>query len=207
MNEQLANQLTQIGLHEREAKAYLALLELGESGVSAISKKSGIQRTYVYDVLGALVERGLALEYEKGGKKTYQAQGPETIEAMLQQRLTQFGDILPALLSLNNMAPHKPKIRYFEGSEALDFIRQQIEAGLVDIVVLMEQSRALQSLLPLEGLKLVHREDESTETQRATVFIGLQSVTFLSMVEKSPQIVSIEDKVIASTLLAMTGTS
>lgn len=117
MDPQLYQKLTKIGLHEREAKLYLALLELGESGVYPLSKKAEIQRTYVYDILDALAKRGLVTRFEKEGKKTYRAEPPETIERMLQQRLTDFSAILPELLSIYNIAPNKPKVRFYEGKE------------------------------------------------------------------------------------------
>lgn len=117
MDPQLYQKLTKIGLHEREAKLYLALLELGESGVYPLSKKAEIQRTYAYDILDALVKRGLVTRFEKEGKKTYLAEPPETIERMLQQRLADFSAILPELLSIYNVAPNKPKVRFYEGKE------------------------------------------------------------------------------------------
>lgn len=117
MDPLLYQKLTQIGLHEREAKIYLALLELSESGAYALSKKAAIQRTYVYDILDALVKRGLATQYEKDGKKTFRAEPPTTIERILTQRVHDFRSLLPELLSIHNLAPNKPKVRFYEGKE------------------------------------------------------------------------------------------
>ena len=55
----MIEQLKKTGLTEYEAKAYLALLEMGLSGGVEISKKSGVPKTRVYDVLKVLVEKGL----------------------------------------------------------------------------------------------------------------------------------------------------
>ena len=48
-----------IGLTEYEAKAYVALLRLGMAKGPEISKKSGVPKTRVYDILRLLVNKGL----------------------------------------------------------------------------------------------------------------------------------------------------
>jgi len=52
-------ELRKAGLTEYEEKAYLALLELGIAGGGDISKKSGVPKTRIYDVLKDLSEKRL----------------------------------------------------------------------------------------------------------------------------------------------------
>ena len=54
-------QLQDAGLSETEAKIYLAALELGQTSVSRIARKSGIKRTTIYLSLENLMEKGLRL--------------------------------------------------------------------------------------------------------------------------------------------------
>ena len=42
------NELQQLGLSEKEAKVYLASLELGSTSVLEISKKAGLKRLYLH---------------------------------------------------------------------------------------------------------------------------------------------------------------
>ena len=51
--------LQQIGLTEKEAKVYLAALELGEKAVQVIAQKAGVNRATTYFILESLIEKGL----------------------------------------------------------------------------------------------------------------------------------------------------
>ncbi|MDP6627176.1 MAG: helix-turn-helix domain-containing protein [Methanopyri archaeon] len=51
--------LALLGLSEYEAKAYEALVRLGEAKPSAVTRESGIPQSKVYDVLNRLVDAGL----------------------------------------------------------------------------------------------------------------------------------------------------
>lgn len=52
--------LEKMGLTSGESRVYLALVELKESTVGPISKKSGVAYSKIYDVLSRLIEKGLA---------------------------------------------------------------------------------------------------------------------------------------------------
>jgi sugar-specific transcriptional regulator TrmB len=59
MKETLAEELTQLGLTPTEAQIYLALVQNGAMGASAVAAATGLARTAVYPTLGALVDKGL----------------------------------------------------------------------------------------------------------------------------------------------------
>lgn len=115
----LTQKLTKYGLLEREAEVYLAVLALDESPVIPIAKKSGIQRTYVYDILQALQLRGLVTALEKSGRRVYRAEHPRVLERQLQERLQDFKETMPELLSLYITTPGKPRVRFYEGKEGV----------------------------------------------------------------------------------------
>ena len=50
----MEEKLEQIGLDPKEAKVYLAMLELGETTVARIAQKSKIKRTTAYDLVDSL---------------------------------------------------------------------------------------------------------------------------------------------------------
>ena len=52
--------LKEIGLNEKEAIVYIALLKLGKSSTQIISKETGINRISLYDILNYLIEKGFA---------------------------------------------------------------------------------------------------------------------------------------------------
>jgi sugar-specific transcriptional regulator TrmB len=69
MKETLAEELTQLGLTPTEAQVYLALVQNGPMGASAIAAATGLARTAVYPTLGALVDKGLAEAGEGYGSR------------------------------------------------------------------------------------------------------------------------------------------
>jgi sugar-specific transcriptional regulator TrmB len=69
MKETLAEELTQLGLTPTEAQVYLALVQNGPLGASAIAAATGLARTAVYPTLGALVDKGLAEAGEGYGSR------------------------------------------------------------------------------------------------------------------------------------------
>lgn len=111
--------LEEIGLEEREVKVYLALLELDESTVLPIATKAGVKRTYTYDILDALQKKGLVGYVEKNGRRRYVAEDPKKLEQLLKERLQHLHDILPEISSLYNRNAQKPKVRFYEGPEAV----------------------------------------------------------------------------------------
>ena len=118
--------LQQAGLDQKEAKIYLAVLSLGEATVLPISKKANIGRTYCYDILDALAEKGLVTYVEKRGRRRYSATPPEMIKKLLIDKIEQFDEVLPDLKALYQKAPIRPKVRFFEGREGIEVLHEEI---------------------------------------------------------------------------------
>ncbi|MEI8339824.1 MAG: helix-turn-helix domain-containing protein [bacterium] len=116
MNE-LLNKLIEYGLKEREASLYLASLELGESGMSAIAKKAKIKRSTAYLTFKTLEERGLMGSFKMRFGLRFVATRPETFFTREERRLKELTFILPQLKELTITKSYKPKIMYYEGRE------------------------------------------------------------------------------------------
>jgi len=67
--------LESIGIRGYEAKAYLALVEIGEAPALVIASKAGIPQPRVYEVLDSLLKKGL-VEVKIGRPRTYRALPP-----------------------------------------------------------------------------------------------------------------------------------
>ncbi len=115
----ILNDLQKLGLSGKEAKVYLAVLELGEGNIQQISKKSGVKRTTVYDIIDSLKEKKLLLELAKNKKVVFSAEDPRKIEGQLDERKETLKKILPELLSITNLLDKKPTIRFYEGDEGI----------------------------------------------------------------------------------------
>ena len=67
----------EVGLTDKEAAVYLALLELGVASVLRIASKAGVKRPTAYITLAALREKGFVEVIPKGTTTLYQAVDPE----------------------------------------------------------------------------------------------------------------------------------
>jgi sugar-specific transcriptional regulator TrmB len=115
----LSKDLERLGLNEKEAGLYLAALELGQSNIQQLSKKSAVKRTTVYDVLESLKKKGLISQTTKNGKALFSASDPRKLEEDMDEKRHVLKRMLPELLSIANALDSKPKVRFFEGIEGI----------------------------------------------------------------------------------------
>jgi len=83
MKEQLEKDLQQIGLSEKEAKVYLASLELGPSTAQTIAAKATVNRPTTYVMIESLIKRGLMSSFQKGKKRFFVAGKPTQLLYLL----------------------------------------------------------------------------------------------------------------------------
>lgn len=124
--------LKQIGLSEKESRIYLTLLELEDTLVSEIAKKTKINRSLLYSILSNLSEKGLVTYILKNNKRYYRAIEPQKILNLLKEKEKMFKSILPKLISLHKPKKEKPVVEVLEGREGLktilnDVLRQKEE--------------------------------------------------------------------------------
>ncbi|EKD58879.1 MAG: transcriptional regulator, TrmB [uncultured bacterium] len=117
--ERLKNELQNIGLNDKEARIYLACLELGPTNIQNIASKADIKRSTVYEILESLKGKGLMHTTTKGKRKQYLAAEPENLLATIKEKEKALKEILPQLKSINNVGFAKPKITFYEGKEGL----------------------------------------------------------------------------------------
>jgi HTH-type transcriptional regulator, sugar sensing transcriptional regulator len=112
------DELKNVGLSENEAKVYLAALELGETSIYRLAKKSGVKRTTTYLAVENLKEKGLMSEYHRNNVIICYAENPRKLTEHLDERKKSIEKIMPELLAFTNLIDKKPRMRYFEGKEA-----------------------------------------------------------------------------------------
>lgn len=128
----IVEKLRQAELSERESKIYLTLLEFGDSLVSEIAKKTKINRSLLYSILDALIEKGIVTYILKNNVRSYRAAEPQKILSKLKEKEGIFASILPDLLSLCKPKTSKPIVEILEGKEGIktilnDLLRQKEE--------------------------------------------------------------------------------
>lgn len=122
--EHLLEPLKNLGLSEKEAKIYLALLQLGPSTPYQIANKAEIKRPTAYVIAEELVEKGLIVHVPGEDKKRYIARTPDAFIEEQGEKLRAARAILPELRSFQKGTVEKPSIMYYEGAEG---VRQAYE--------------------------------------------------------------------------------
>ena len=133
----MINTLLKLGLSDKEAKVYLAALELGASSVQKIALKAKINRATTYVILESLRKKGLTTSYDQGKKAFFSAEPPQTLdllvkklESEIKEKRSELGDILPELKAIFNAAGGKPKVRFYEGKEGIEASRLDADSKL-----------------------------------------------------------------------------
>lgn len=125
-------QLTKFGFSDKEARVYLASLEIGPSPVQKISDKAGVKRATTYVMIQSLIDRGLMSSFEKGKKTFFSAEKPSRLNKIIEaekesieSRKEILDQILPALLSIGRQE-ERPNVSFFEGLEGLKAIHEDV---------------------------------------------------------------------------------
>ncbi len=102
MKESIVEGLKKLGLTEYEAKAYAALVGLGEATAREIHEASKVPRTRIYDILRGLAEKGF-LEFIQGSPTYYRVVEPERVMERLREDLLEAIDLSERELKSLNM--------------------------------------------------------------------------------------------------------
>lgn len=169
--------LKNLGLSEKEAKVYLAALELGSSSVQKIGRKAGVNRATTYVMIESLIKRGLVSFFEQGKKRFFAATHPSQLVRLIRQKELDIQelkenlekDLLPQLLSIHNIAGDKPRVRFFEGKAGLQAMRDDF---------LRTTDKQIEAVYPLDGYTKVFTEKETQEyrEQRKKKNIHVQAI-------------------------------
>ncbi len=146
--EHLVRDLVHLGLSEKEAEVYLALLELSPAAIQDIAEKAGVNRSSTYLLVEALQERGIVSTTIEGKKQFYVAEPPERLLAIVRAQKQELEEkertllsSIPMLNAVYNAKNAKPRIQYFEGMQWASTVRDllyEAEGEIIQIVPLDE---------------------------------------------------------------------
>ncbi len=175
----LQQELEKIGLSEKEAKVYLAALELGQAPVQDISKKSGVNRATTYVILESLMKKGVITTTEQGKKRLFVAESPQSLSHIideqreeLEKKSEQLAAMMANLESVYNLHPNKPIVRFYEGKEGLKTILEER---------LKDAPKEVKVFFSKEDVHNVFSEDEMNayrekRKKRGTFYKGIYSI-------------------------------
>lgn len=127
----MRKELEDIGLSEKEARVYLAALELGPTTAEKLSTYAKVNRSTTYVQLESLMKQGLVSTYEEGKKTIFAPEPPESLKRTLELKEVEFESkkkelesILPELTRLFESAGDRPVVRFFNGKEGITAMRE-----------------------------------------------------------------------------------
>ncbi len=116
-----------IGLSDKEARVYFALLKEGSGYASAIATEAGIKRSTAYQILNRLHEYGLVHKYIKGKKFYFTRSKPRNVlrflkdrEEQARNRTARFESMLPEMQAYYVQKEKKPKLVYFDKKQQVE---------------------------------------------------------------------------------------
>lgn len=151
MSNNLELELRQTGLDEREAKVYLATLQLGPSPVQKISQRAGIPRASVYLVLNDLQKKGLISTYDENKKTFFVAESPNRLEQLIEKKEAEFikqkeaaKHLIPELISQGQFEKgERPVVKYYEGPNAVkSWLRDNLSIKGEELLNIFHRDRA-----------------------------------------------------------------
>jgi sugar-specific transcriptional regulator TrmB len=88
------------GFSENETRIYLALLRLGALHPTELAQKTGLNRSYLYDLLNRMQEKGYLSTVKTRDKLCYQAVAPRQLYELVRLRIETFATIIGQLEKL-----------------------------------------------------------------------------------------------------------
>ncbi len=129
----MLKELQDIGLSEKEARVYLAALELGKTTAEKLATAAKVNRSTTYVQIEALMKMGLMSTYEEGKKTYFAPESPTYLKKILEAKRQEIGAkekdlsaLLPELTHLFEGAGERPVVRFYSGKEGIVTMREQI---------------------------------------------------------------------------------
>jgi len=107
--------LKELGLTDNETKIYLVLLQEGILNPTKLAEKTGLHRSYIYDTLERLLEKGVINTILINNKKHYQPIDPNILREIFELKLKKLDMIIPQLIGLFNSTKEETRIELHKG--------------------------------------------------------------------------------------------
>jgi sugar-specific transcriptional regulator TrmB len=133
MSTKFVEDLTEVGLTEKESRVYNVLIKNGIGTAEQIANEAHLNRSTTYVQLDRLMEIGLVSRFKDGKKTKFAAESPLNLrqyikaqEADIQRREAKVGSLIPDLLKIYASSGEQAQVRYFEGVEGLRQVRNEV---------------------------------------------------------------------------------
>ena len=169
----MLKELQDIGLSEKEARVYLAALELGKTTAEKLATQAKVNRSTNYVQLESLMKMGLMSTYEEGKKTYFAPESPTYLKRILDMKCAEIGarekelgSLLPELTHLFEGAGERPVVRFFSGKDGVATMRDQI---------LETKNKNILILHSFDSLASVFNEEEREDYSKRRADAGISA--------------------------------
>ncbi len=185
--------LEQIGLSNKEAEVYIALLQYDSASVVELAQKTKVNRTTIYPVLETLAKKGLVSEIQVDKKTHYQAEPPERLESfierqkvVLEENSKRLTDIIPQLKSIQRESGERPVVKYFEGRDGIISSIEEMYSPEIE-----RNEKEIYLIYPKDLLNEIFKPDEKNKYRSVRIKNKVRSKVLYTF--KDGEIPSTED--------------
>ncbi len=172
-DKDLLKKLSELGLSDKEARVYLALLPRHDVGSTKIIRATGLHGQFVYDSLARLEEMGLAKHVIQNGRKKFSANTPMRIISLLEEKRLSAQSVVRQLQERYS-GKYEQNFEVFQGENAF-------RAHQYDLLERVPQdSEALAICGPTENFLATFGDGESDEFEKLRIKKGLR-VRYIGM--------------------------
>jgi len=192
VKERLKKELENIGLSEKEARVYLAALELGPSTAQQIAAKATVNRPTTYIMIESLVKRGLMSSFQKGKKKYFVCESLHALKEQLDQQIKELQDKKSNFLDLFSLfeklssVDERPKVTLFEGVQGIRQVQN-------DIVETAKKVKKIDNLVSVDHARKIIGRDELTELWNNLRDAGAQIRTIYTKQDEQDEFEEVRD--------------
>jgi predicted transcriptional regulator len=137
-DKDLLSKLQELGLTDKEARVYVALLPRADTGTSNLIKATGLHGQFVYQVLERLEELGLAKHVIQNGRKKFSAGSPERILSLVDEKRLSAQAVVRKLQESFTLK-HEQSFEIFQGPNAFvahefALLEEMPDGGTIDVL-------------------------------------------------------------------------
>ncbi|MBD3252421.1 hypothetical protein GF386_01690 [Candidatus Pacearchaeota archaeon] len=126
MDEEIINNLKEIGFSLHEIRVYLLLSKIGISTAYNLAKKGGFFKSNTYEILKRLASKGIVSERKFSGKIYYEANDPNIFLHILNNKQEKLKEIVPEIRSLQKESLPESSSELYNGINAFINILYQL---------------------------------------------------------------------------------
>lgn len=129
---ELIEALINLGLNEKEAKVYLALLSLEKATAYTVATRSGLKKPTAYVILDNLIAKGFVLKIPYKEKHIFMAKSPRECIALAKEKLSNAEEMLPEFLAIQKKSEEKASVSYYEKMDGIKEMYQRLLKNMRD---------------------------------------------------------------------------